>query len=44
MVDYKVVKFCRFCTKRFVVEKGQNRAIYCDSCQKKVNAARKDSD
>jgi len=36
MVDYKIVKYCRFCRERFVVERGQVRVIYCDKCQKKV--------
>ncbi len=34
MVDYNIVKFCRACRKRFVVNKGENGKHYCDKCQK----------
>ncbi len=40
MVEYKIVKFCRLCNARFVVEKGQRRRIYCDACQKKIERGR----
>jgi hypothetical protein len=36
MVDYKIVKYCRLCKKRFVVSKGEVRVIYCPECQKKA--------
>ena len=36
MIDYKIVKYCRLCRKRFLVDKGQVRIIYCTECQKKV--------
>jgi len=33
MVDYKIVKYCRWCKERFVVSKGESKKYYCDSCQ-----------
>ena len=36
MVEYNVVKFCRFCKGRFVVGKREARRMYCDPCEKKV--------
>jgi hypothetical protein len=36
MVEYNVVKFCRFCKNRFVVGKREARRMYCDACEKKV--------
>ncbi len=35
MVDYNLVKFCRVCKKRFLVNKKEAKKNYCDSCQKK---------
>jgi hypothetical protein len=40
MIDYKLVKYCRLCNVRFVVERGMARTIYCTKCQKKVLAER----
>ena len=37
MADYKLVKHCRLCKARFVVDRGQARVIYCTKCQKKVH-------
>ncbi|MFC1768611.1 hypothetical protein ACFLZX_02510 [Nanoarchaeota archaeon] len=37
MVDYKIVKNCMWCRKRFVVSKGEAKRYYCDECQIKVN-------
>ena len=34
MVDYKLVKYCKLCKKRFVVDKNESRKFYCDKCQK----------
>jgi ribosomal protein L37AE/L43A len=36
MVDYKIVKYCRLCKKRFVVNKGESKIIYCDDCKLKI--------
>jgi len=36
MVDYKIVKHCRLCRKRFVVNKGESKRIYCDECKLKI--------
>jgi len=37
MAEYKIVKYCRMCRKRFVVNKGQSKIYYCEECQNKVN-------
>lgn len=37
MVDYKIVKYCRMCKKRFVVRKGESKINYCEECQSKFN-------
>jgi len=34
MIDYKIVKYCRVCKKRFVVNKGESKFNYCVDCQK----------
>lgn len=36
MVDYNIVKYCRFCKKRFLVKKNESRKLYCDECLKKL--------
>ncbi len=36
MIDYKIVKFCRLCRKRFVVHKIDAKKNYCDDCQPKI--------
>jgi len=33
MVDYKIVKYCRRCKKRYVVNKGEANKNFCDECQ-----------
>ena len=37
MVDYKIIKYCRLCRKRFVVNKGESKKNYCDDCQLKID-------
>lgn len=37
MIDYKIIKFCRTCKKRFVVHKAESKKNYCDDCQLKFN-------
>ncbi|HJN57120.1 MAG: hypothetical protein QF436_03365 [Candidatus Woesearchaeota archaeon] len=37
MVDYNIVKHCRYCKTRFVVNKSEAKKIYCDACQVKIN-------
>jgi len=44
MVDYKIVKYCKMCKKRFVVNKGEQRKYYCDICQKKYDKWRESED
>ena len=41
MVDYRIVKYCGLCKVRFVVNKGENKKIYCETCYQKVLAYRK---
>jgi len=36
MVDYNIVKHCRICKTRFVVNKKEAMKNYCDNCQSKV--------
>ncbi len=43
MVDYKIVKFCRWCRKRFVVKKGESKKQYCDKCEKLVQKHREEA-
>ncbi|MDP7180152.1 MAG: hypothetical protein QF824_02700 [Candidatus Woesearchaeota archaeon] len=42
MVDYNIVKFCRWCGVRFVVNKKEAKKNYCDKCQKKMKTLKKD--
>lgn len=37
MVNYKILKNCLLCKKRFSVMKGENRVRYCPECQIKVD-------
>ena len=36
MADYNIVKHCRICRERFVVNKSEKYKSYCDGCQLKV--------
>ena len=40
MVDYNIVKKCKLCQGRFVVDKSKRRAVFCDKCQKKAEKSR----
>lgn len=42
MVTYNLVKYCRLCNARFVVDKKFSRTVYCSSCQKKLNNSKSD--
>ncbi len=33
MVDYKIVKYCRACKKRFVVNRDESKLNFCVKCQ-----------
>ena len=33
MVDYKIVKYCRSCKKRFLVNKGESKNNFCKDCE-----------
>ena len=37
MVEYKIVKYCRLCKTRYVVNKGESKKNYCDKCQAKFD-------
>ena len=39
VVDYKIIKSCRVCRKRFVVNKGESRQNYCKECTIKGDRA-----
>lgn len=36
MVEYRIVKYCRFCKKRMLLEKGDTKKYYCDKCQARI--------
>ncbi len=36
MADYRIVKYCRKCNKRYLVNKGEGKKVYCEDCYKKV--------
>ena len=36
MADYKIVKYCRWCKKRFVVGKVDAKKNYCEDCHIKA--------
>jgi hypothetical protein len=36
MVDYRIVKYCRNCKKRYLVHKGENKKYLCEECYKKM--------
>ena len=35
MIDYKIVKYCKECRERFVVNKGESSVYLCPACQPK---------
>jgi len=37
MAEYRIVKYCRLCRKRFLVNKGESKKNYCDDCQLKLD-------
>ena len=37
MIDYKIVKFCKWCRDRFLVKKGESTIYLCPKCSKKNN-------
>jgi hypothetical protein len=36
MVEYRIVKYCRLCKKRFVVPKAKAKVVYCEHCQERI--------
>ncbi|MDD5086968.1 MAG: hypothetical protein PHV16_04410 [Candidatus Nanoarchaeia archaeon] len=40
MVEYRIVKYCRLCKKRFLVNKGESKKNYCDECQLRLEKER----
>ncbi len=36
MADYREVKYCRKCKKRYLVNKGEGRKVFCVDCYKDV--------
>jgi hypothetical protein len=39
--DYRFVKYCRLCHKRFVVNRGERVNNYCDACIKRFKKEEK---
>ena len=37
MIDYKIVKYCKECKTRFVVNKGESTVYLCPKCQTRNN-------
>ncbi|HLC62438.1 MAG TPA: hypothetical protein VJI52_05475 [Candidatus Nanoarchaeia archaeon] len=37
MIDYKIIKFCKFCRVRFVVHKVESKRNLCKECQAKYD-------
>ncbi|MFO8015612.1 MAG: hypothetical protein R6U32_00760 [Candidatus Woesearchaeota archaeon] len=37
MAGYRIVKYCKLCKRRMLLEKGDNRRYYCDECQARIN-------
>lgn len=35
IAEYKIIKYCPVCKKRFVVNKGESKIRYCEECQKR---------
>lgn len=35
MANYRLVKYCRMCKVRFVVDRSRSREHYCEACTKK---------
>jgi hypothetical protein len=35
MADYRIIKYCRMCKKRYIVEKGESKKDYCDECRER---------
>ena len=42
MVEYKIVKHCRLCKVRFVVQKEESKKNYCDKCIKRLQNQKDD--
>ncbi len=36
MANYREVKYCRRCKKRYLVDKGQGKKVFCEDCYKLV--------
>ena len=41
MVQYKIVKFCKFCRARFVVPNGESKRSLCSKCEEKYREQQK---
>lgn len=37
MADYKIVKYCMRCKKRFIVARGESSVRFCQECQQQVD-------
>ncbi len=36
VISYRMVKYCRLCKKRYLVNKGEAKKVYCPECFKKI--------
>ena len=42
MVEYNIVKYCRLCKKRFVVNRGESKKNLCNDCQLEIDNEQED--
>jgi len=35
-MTYRIVKYCRLCRKRYLVNKGESKKNYCEECHEKA--------
>ncbi len=40
-INYRIVKYCRLCKKRYLVNKGEVKKVYCEGCFDKMFKNRK---
>ena len=44
MANYRIVKYCRLCKGRFIVEKKDSRINYCVKCTEKMQKEQENKD
>lgn len=41
-MEYKMIKYCGVCRKKFFAMKGESKKRYCEECQKKIDKENKE--